>query len=255
MDKKFLTEVILLTKTYNLQDFKDWLNWHLNNIKFDHCHIFDNESFVDIKSVCDSYSDKVSYEKIIGWPNQYSLYGKYINNKSKAWWVLPIDDDEFLWMKNFNNVNDMILYYQSKWPDMCKLSIRWKNMFPTDPQADRGNKSLMEFCTKSNETWASFFEGGNRPVKTFVKTTKSWNHTCFDGHNPDKSIYSYLCNGERLNEGHYRGPETDNDLKILHFQYKSKKEWINKCRTRFDAANASRRFYVSKYENIVDKLK
>ena len=58
MNKKYLTEVVLLTKSYNLQDFKDWMHWHLDIIGFDCAHIFDNESSVDIKSVCDDIENK-----------------------------------------------------------------------------------------------------------------------------------------------------------------------------------------------------
>ena len=52
VEKKFFTEVVLLTKSYNLQDFKDWMHWHMDIIGFQRCHVFDNESSVDIKSEC-----------------------------------------------------------------------------------------------------------------------------------------------------------------------------------------------------------
>ena len=258
MKTKF-TEVVLLTKSYNLQDFKDWLHWHLDIIGFDCCHIFDNESSVDIKSVCDSYGDRVSYELIKGWVKQHPLMTEYVNNRSRAWWVLCIDDDEFLYMKNFTNVNEMIYHYQEKWKDMNKLSIRWKNMFPKDPLADRGNTSLLEFNTVANERWANFFVGGNKPVKTFVRTTckieyseEKDNQT----HNPIAAgKLAYMCNGERLYGNWYEGPDTDNELKILHFQYKSAKEWIWKCRNRLSLFGKRPYIYTRNQEYIVWKLK
>lgn len=257
MDNKYyLTEVVLLTKSYNLQDFKDWMHWHLDIIGFDCCHIFDNESLVDIKSVCDSYGDKVTYELIKGWPNQYSLYNRYINNESPAWWVLPIDDDEYLWMKNFKNVNDMIMFYQDKWKDMTKLSIRWQNMFPKDPLADRGNKSLMEFNTEANEKWAELFDGGNKPVKTFVKMNKpaTWSLQTNETHNPVNGSLSYMCNSEKLKGNWYYGTG-DDELKILHFQYKSKNEWITKCNRNTDAGVKIRGHYAKPFENNWEKMK
>lgn len=256
MKKSKLTEVVLLTKSYNLQDFKDWLHWHLDIIGFDCCHIFDNESSVNIKSICDLYGDKVTYELIKGWPNQYVLYNRYINNESPAWWVLPIDDDEYLWMKNFTNVNDMIMFYQNKWKDMTKLSIRWQNMFPKDPLADRDNKSLMEFNTEINETWANLFDGGNKPVKTFVNTIHKFDYSIINHqtHNPIDDRPSYLCNGDRLIGNWYYG-NNDDEVKILHFQFKSKKEWINKCNKNIDAANLKRGHYDKPYENIWKEMK
>lgn len=257
-NKIYLTEIVLLTKSYNLQDFKDWMHWHLDICKFDHIQVFDNASTVDIKSVCDSYGDRVTYtyiENVNGY--QYLLYNDYVNNHSKSLWVLPIDDDEFLYMKKFTNVNDMIIHYQTKWEDMNKLSIRWKNMFPKDPQADRGDKSLMEFNTEENEIWANLFDGGNKPVKTFCKTTAKFNHTVMNDvnhcHNPLSSDNqnSYMCNGDRLYGSWYYG-EGDDDLRLLHYQYKSKKEWVWKCMNRKPPCGG---YDYMKFVNIPTKMK
>lgn len=236
VDKIYFTEVVLLTKSYSLQDFKDWLHWHIDVLNFHHAKIFDNKSPANIKSICDSYGDRVSYEYIEDTRGQYPLYDDYINNHSRAWWILPIDDDEYLYMKNFTDVNDMILYYQEKWPSMNKLSIRWKNMFPDDPHAER-KVSLQEFCKNANEKWAELFDGGNKPVKTFVNTRIKINHKVAQpinhAHNPLSSDNqnSYMCNGDRLYGSWYYG-KGDDDLRLLHYQYKSEKEWIWKCMNR-----------------------
>lgn len=249
VSKNKLSEVVLLTKSYNLQDFKDWLHWHLDIIGFDCCHIFDNESWVDIKSICDSYGDRVTYELITGWPNQYTLYNKYINNKSSAWWVLPIDDDEFLYIgdKFHNNVNEMILTLQDKWPDIKKFSIGWRNMFPLE-YTEKRTKSLIENATG----WSDFvckqlypiWRQDNRWVKTFVKTTATWYwgmpHN--GGHNPtynctNNNVGSYLINGKKIYDDWINPPCACDDLFIAHFQYKSNIEWIMKCRERKSAAN------------------
>lgn len=250
MNKIYLTEVVLLTKSYNLQDFKDWLHWHLDIIGFDHAHIFDNESLVDIKSVCNSYGDRVSYEKIVGWPNQYALYNRYINNESKAWWILPIDDDEFLYIgdKFKNNVNTLIINICNKWKDISKLSIGWRNMFPLEFTEDRENKSLIEnatgwsneVCTKIYPLWRQ----DNRWIKTFVKMTKKWywGLPYNGGHNPtleNNHVNSILIDGRIIAGDAVIPPANTDDLFIAHYQYKSNKEWIMKCTQRKSAANKS----------------
>ena len=255
MNKIYLTEVVLLTKSYNLQDFKDWLHWHLDIINFDHCVVLDNESTVNIKSVCDTYGKRVSYELVKGWVNQYVLYNKVVN-ESKAWWVLPIDDDEYLYMKNFDNVDDMILYYQNKWPNMNKLSIRWQNMFPDDPKAER-TCSLQEFCKNSNENWAKLFMRGNTVIKTFVKTSTEviYHEQSNQTHNPiNNNTLSYLCNGERLKGNWYNGPNTDNDIKLYHYQYKSAKEWLWKCKNRLAIYGKKPFVYTCGQEDIIEKM-
>ncbi len=256
VQKKFFTEVVLLTKSYNLQDFKDWMHWHLDIIGFQRCHVFDNESSVDIKSECQKYGDRVTYELVRGWPNQYALYNRYINNETPAWWVLPIDDDEFLWMKSFKNVNQMLLHYQHKWPDMNKMSIRWENKFPKNPKSIRGDMSLMEFNTESNSKWAELFVGGNKPVKTFVRTSENiiYSEATAETHNPITGIKSYLCNGERLQYNWYYGPDTDTEVKLFHYQYKSAAEWEWKCKHRLSIFGKTPFIYTQGQQSIISKM-
>ena len=257
-EKQYFSEAILLTKTYNINDFSDWLEYHLSDIKFHHIHVFYNESPANIKQVCDKYRDRVSYQLVKGWVNQYSLYNTYVNTTSKSWWCLPIDDDEYLWMKNFDDVNKCLLHYSRMFTDITKLSIRWKNMFPINPLSMRGNKSLRDFNTISNETWANLFVGGNKPVKTFVLNTGSVEYSEAKGnqtHNPiNGGIPSYLCNGQRLVGNWYYGPNTDDDLKILHYQYKSAAEWIWKCRHRLTVYGNKPQIYTHGQEHIIEQM-
>ena len=249
MDKIYLTEVVLLTKSYNLQDFKDWLHWHLDIVGFNHAHIFDNESSVDIKTVCEEYGDRVSYEKVVGWPDQYNLYNRYINNESKAWWVLPIDDDEFLYIgdKFHNNVNEMIFILQDKWKDMKKLSIGWRNMFPIE-YTEKRTKSLIENATGwSNEVCLKIFpmwRQDNRWIKTFTRTGDNWywGIPYNGGHNPtigNKFVNSRTIDGRQLTGDSIIPCCNTDDLFIGHFQYKSNEEWVMKCTQRKSAANQS----------------
>ena len=198
-DKIYLTEVVLLTKSYNLQDFKDWMYWHLNVIGFDHCHVFDNESSVDIKSVCDSYGDKVTYELVKGWPNQYALYNRYINNESPAWWVFQCDDDEFLYVsdKYKNCINEAILDISEKYPTWNKLCIGWRNLFPLKFIKERSNEHLILSATGCSHEACEHWQYGDTPVKTFVKCIGSYDWKVFShGHNPVGCGESHTLNGE-----------------------------------------------------------
>lgn len=242
MEKIYFTEVVLLTKSYNLQDFKDWMHWHLDIIGFDCCHIFDNESSVDIKSVCDSYGDKVSYEFIKGWPNQYILYNRYINNESPAWWVLPIDDDEFLYVsKKYDyNINKFLLGNKFiKENNVHKLCIGWRNLFP-QTFVEKRTKSLIENATAWSNEACEIWQSGNCPVKTLVWAGQKYDWADRDGmhktHNPftlDKNENSYTLNGEIIRHSKQAKPTTgEEDLILYHYQYKSNEEWVWKCKTR-----------------------
>lgn len=243
MKTKF-TEVVLLTKSYNLQDFKDWLHWHLDIIGFDCCHIFDNESLVDIKSVCDSYGDRVTYELIKGWPNQYALYNRYINNESPAWWVLPIDDDEFLYVsdKFENNVNNIIMDLSVNRKDWNKVSVGWRNLFPREYTEERTDEHLILNATGWSDKASEVWQAGNRPVKTFVKLNQKYEWSDRIGH----STHDPLVNGKyaparTIDDKEVRNswqltPTNGNaDMILYHYQFRCNKEWIYKCTKRVSA--------------------
>lgn len=244
MKKTKLTEVVLLTKSYNLQDFKDWMHWHLDIIGFDCCHVFDNESSVDIKSVCDSYGDRVTYELVKGWPNQYSLYNRYINNESPAWWVLPIDDDEFLYIsdKYNNNVDDLMLSVFEDHKDWNKLCVGWRNLFPKEFTEERTNEHLVLNATGWSDQASMIWQVGNLPVKTFVKTAQKYEWSDRIGHSthdplvngryaPGKTLYGI----EVRNSWQIRPTPDNADAIIYHYQFRCDTEWKYKCAKRVSA--------------------
>lgn len=241
MNKEHLSEVVLLTKSYVLEDFKDWLHWHLDIIGFDHCKVFDNESLVDIKSVCESYGDKVDYELVTGWPNQYSLYNRYINNESKAWWVLPIDDDEFLYVsdKYHNKVNDILLNGLDTEKHKLKLAVGWRNLFPKEYTVHRVHPNLIMNATGWSDEASSIWQVGNRPVKTFVKTSNKFEWSDRIGHSTHDPLVNgnydpaFTINRKQVSNSWQATPtESDADMILYHYQFKSDTEWQYKCAKR-----------------------
>jgi len=95
LNKKYFSEILLLIKANNEKDFKDWIHWHLDTLKFEHLVVFDNESSINVKNICDN-DYRIEYHYISGFPDQYKIYNQYVNNESNALWVFPIDDDEYL---------------------------------------------------------------------------------------------------------------------------------------------------------------
>lgn len=246
VEKKFFTEVVLLTKSYNLQDFKDWLHWHMDIIGFQRCHVFDNESSVNIKSVCDGHGDRVTYELVKGWPNQYALYNRYINNESPAWWVLPIDDDEFLYVSdNYkHNVNRFMLDNAKKHPDWCKVCVGWRNMFPEKFTEERTDPHMVLNATGWSNEASEVWQAGNRPVKTFVNTVYQYDFSDKYGqhrtHDPfvlPIDSLGHTVNGELIHNSWQKNPTPDNvDLLLYHYQFKCNAEWRYKCTKRKSAA-------------------
>lgn len=263
VQKNFFTEVVLLTKSYNLQDFKDWMHWHLGIIGFQRCHIFDNESSVDIKSVCDSYGDRVTYELIKGWPNQYALYNRYINNESPAWWVLPIDDDEFLYVsdKYKNNVNMFLLANSKAHPDWCKVCVGWRNMFPLHYTEVRINPHMVLNSTGWSNEASAIWQVGNLPVKTFVNTINKYDWSDrgeqHRTHNPfvkNDDVPGYSVNNEPIMSSWQKYPTTgQEDIILYHYQFKCNSEWVLKCTTRISPGSKTfKKNFPEKYKLLYD---
>ena len=258
------TEAMLLTKYLNPQDLTEWLEWHLNTIKFDHIHVFDNESDYDVKSICGKYGDKVSYERVNGQARQYQLYDRYINKDSTAEWIMPIDDDEFLDIGEFASIADALQYYRKKFPFSHKLAIRWKHLFPKKFHSERTGK-VLDYCTESNPELAkSFIQLGDGAVKTIVHRygiihyEETWENPA-GGHVPTNG-YSYgatMCNGQNVSGcGILNCPDElpDERIRLLHCRYKGYSEYTRKMKEVVKVSDATLRKKHFKFDDILETL-
>jgi len=232
-------ETICLTKYTNEVDMREWLEWHLNRCHFNHIHIMDNESNYDLKSLCEEYKDKVSYEFVTGIPRQFVLYDNYINNSSTADWVIPIDDDEYLEFSNeFNSVNEVLNYYENKFPNLQMLAVRWKHLFPKIFHSERIGP-VLEYCTETNLTIASCFHNyGDRGIKTFVKRTgkvhyQERSEIVERGHVPlhEKTTGAIGFDGTIITKNCFdKIPDdiTDEKIRLIHCRYKGYSDYKSK---------------------------
>lgn len=156
--KKYLTEAILITSTNNLANITHWLFWYVKIIKFDHIIIIDNDSVPGIKKICEQYTN-VTYYYMPGKISQSELYNKYVN-ESNAYWVMPVDDDEYLYISDkFNNsINEVIIYLYDYHKEFLKYSFTWAMMFSGELHENRDiTKPVIEdFCYTYEGT--DFFE-------------------------------------------------------------------------------------------------
>lgn len=231
---KYETEAMLLTRYLTAPDLRNWLSWHITRCGFDRVHVFDNESEYDVKSICEEFGNRVTYELIEGHPRQYKLYDCYVNWRSNAKWIMPIDDDEYLDIGDFERVIDAIGYYERKFDHLGMLAVRWKHLFPKDFIRER-DCPVMEYCTEENPKLATkFMRLGDRTVKCIVKRygeihyEETWENGA-GGHVPLHSCYY----GAMLPDGRtVTGCGVDKDtaidderIRLLHFRYSGEADW------------------------------
>ena len=231
---RYRTEAMLLTRHLNADDLDEWLDWHINRCGFDRIHVFDNESDYDVKAVCEKYGNKITYELVEGQPRQYKLYDGYINWRSSAEWVMPIDDDEYLDLGEFKNVGEMLDYYSSKFQHIGVFAIRWKHLFPKDFHTERTGK-VLEYCTEEDTELAKkFMHLGDRTIKCIVKRNgfihyeETW-ETPSGGHVPKHSSFfgALTCDEKTVTGCGVSSVSniTDERVRLLHCRYKGPSDW------------------------------
>ena len=144
-EKCYNTEIIVITNSTRINDVNLWLDWHLNVIKFNHIIFIDNNDSDYLRNTCSKFQN-VEYIHRPGILNQSSIYTEYVN-KSNAQWVLPIDDDEYLYISdNFdNNINYYLTHLLNIKPKY-KYAFNWHMMFANEMKDVRfGNNLFAEF--------------------------------------------------------------------------------------------------------------
>ena len=261
---KYNTEAMLLTKYLNPDDLREWLDHHLNVCKFDRVHVFDNESSYDVKSICAGYGDRVTYELIEGQAYQYRLYDSYIECRSNAEWIMPLDDDEYLDIGDFDSIYDGIMYYRNKFPHMDMLAIRWKHLFPKKFKEERIGK-VLDYCTEENPELAQQFMWlGDGTVKTIVRRygkihyEETWENPC-GGHVPKNSVFkgALLCDGRNIQGvGIPNCPYALNDerMRIIHCRYKGPSDYADKMSTAMTVSDSVQRKKKWQFDGILPTL-
>lgn len=124
--KKYNTEIILVTNCNNLINCLLFLFWHLYIIKFDHIVIFDNSNDSVLKSYIKLFDKKITYIKKPGIIKQNECYNNWLL-QSNAQWVFPIDDDEFLYIsdKYNNNINNLLSSLNKNF-NVTKYAFNWR---------------------------------------------------------------------------------------------------------------------------------
>lgn len=261
---RYKTEAMLLTKYLNPDDLREWLDHHLNVCKFDRIHVFDNESGYDVRSICDEYDGKVTYELVEGQAFQYRLYDSYLESRSNAEWVIPLDDDEYLDIGEFDSIYDGVMYYRNKFPHMDMLAIRWKHLFPKSFKAERTGK-VLDYCTEENPELATKFMWlGDGTVKTIVRRygkihyEETWENP-YGGHVPKNSVFlgALLPDGANIQCVGVRDCPYllyDERMRILHCRYKGPKDYADKMATECTVSDSVQRKKKWKFDDILPTL-
>ena len=251
-----ISEVVLLTKSLYLQDFIEWINYYIK-LGFDHITVYDNESPVNIKSICKKYSN-VTYNYVSGWPNQCELYLTHYK-LSKFSYVYFADDDEFLWINpdKYKNINEFIT---TAITPKAILAIFWQKMSSNpvifnrkDIKSQTQIKAFQYRQYIEDESWCKcFYPIKNKNIdKIYCHIPNFYTNKIVDinGINiMDKNpVNNEQCICKRLNYN-----VTKDDAIIFHYYHKSWQEYYKKMRSKRADRQTSNKdeFPDQQWENI-----
>ena len=215
------SSICLLAKNEN-DYINEWLDWHLNKLKFNHIYIYDNESKIPIEtSIEDKYKDRVTINR---WTKrdyrgimQVCCYSHFLNNYGRDnKWTAFIDADEFIRLIDDIDINSFLSQYE----DCDGIYIEWL-MYNANGQYKKEEGLVRDRFT-------TYTEYKNKPWngKSIVKphTVKIMGaHTPRAYHRRLKLVYS---NKEFINEEKNDAPL--DKIVIDHYFTKSYEEWCEK---------------------------
>jgi hypothetical protein len=153
------SELVFVTKAIVLQDIIDVVDYNLA-IGFEKITIFNNESFVNF-----DYFKKYSNVKVIdikGFPNQTRLYTEVCKvNMNFAKWICLQDDDETLYIRDYDNVNEFLEGFNN----FAAVSINLKEI----SYSKAIYKDLTNRCTITDAVWLNPLDEVRRHVTTIVR--------------------------------------------------------------------------------------
>lgn len=220
---KFYTSICLLAKNEN-NYINEWLDWHLNKLKFDHVYIYDNESDIPIiDSVDKIYHDRITFlvwrKCDYGLIMQDACYRHFIRTfKNENKWVAFIDADEFIRTIDNIPINDFLIEYEP----YNGLFIEWL-MY-------NANGQYLESAEPVRERFKTTIDYSNKPftgkciikVNEFTDMFPHWPKNCTTQYkvvDSDKKIYYPT-------EAKTNSPS--DKIVIDHYFTKSYEEWHKK---------------------------
>lgn len=179
-EKIFLSECLLLTnsKLDKFDNLIDWIYYNKNIIKFDSIKIVHNncddiKSRTVLKSICDYFNINYYYEEK---GSQELIFNKY-QAISNAKWLICIDEDEYIYLKDLSTINDLLVNYDNYKLSFCMINFYSKNLLDDFDNYQYSLPEIFNYCDNKNITLNN--ESKIYYSKNFFKTFVNNNYSAF----------------------------------------------------------------------------
>lgn len=285
-EKIYNTELLLLSNSENFANLIFWVKYHLDTIKFEHLILIYNntqENFNKLKEIF-ADNDKIDLYCVTGSVSQANLYNFYIKN-SKSKWVLPMDDDEYLYIpEKYNHdinevlkVNNTYYKYSFNWLSCISKAVYdevdeetpyyklYNYCLPLDHDENNTIKTIINTSICHN------YIENREPLICMNNILKVTGNTLYAGYNNMGSVHNPISH-DGITYQHALSlsdnksiiiarviPEvlkniSEDNCYIFHFKYRSYNEWKNKCKNMIlkdiDSTFCRKHYVDRKYFNI-----
>lgn len=221
-----MLKLICLTKTYRLDDFALWLEYH-SQFGCKIC-ILDNESSVNVSERVSSFANEnVSYSKIAGFADQWNLFGDILNGKTDLHFdngdlVMFLDDDEFLWY-DASQYSSLECVLRAQYKQLSCLLLPEILMSTHHITHNRSKLSPLASYYRRND----FATQGKACILWNDWTTYSYNLKNFEvGHVPwMNGVRMSDVVGSGVTKTTYGVCDYDAPVRLYHYHIKSEADW------------------------------
>jgi len=226
--------VYIFTNARDEPNIAEWIAHHLL-LGFDKVFVFDHLSKDPIQSkLGTNFNNRVSVRRVGGSGNvklQFMKEAVKIANKAGASWMLYLDADEFLNLKNYTNVKEYLLNFV----EADSVGVNWL-MFGSSGYIEQPSGLITENFIRSEPIL-------NQHVKSFVRpnvVTNIVNPHWFVIQN--KNRY-YSGNGTRMSTGPFNNqplPFINSKAYIAHYVIQSGNEYMRRKNRNMDDGTGAR---------------
>jgi hypothetical protein len=190
---------------------EEWIEFHIKN-GVQHFYLYDNESTDETRSILASYGEDLI--TVTDWPSIYGNGGQTLALahciglfRDVAEWMLHIDIDEFLFIKNKKSLFEFL--QENK--DISALLIPWRCFGPSGHQLQPQGGVL--------ENYIQMADLSKAPDKLFYELTRT--KSLFKAHQVwDVRVHGCITIGKSVDD--------DKDLLLNHYITKSKVDFYDK---------------------------
>jgi hypothetical protein len=253
-------ELASMIKSNRPDDLKEWANYYLA-LGYDRITIYDNESPFSIKDLFSGYKN-IEVRPVKSYEN-FTAFAAYLydetskEKRGQTEWLSFFDNDEYLWLKNSNNIHDILK------DEFLVLCFYWKFISLPNIIESRKSTTIDTFNYTSMNTPCS-----NRAhVKSTVNLNKCHDLKWHSVHWPVANSQNIGCTVDGVSVGFEHTPITDNfydnqSALLYHYFYQSYEDWLFKTEKNPDYKCSREDFesyIVGKYNtldnNIINKKK